>query len=181
MVSPEQMGLYSAGFQIGMIISLFQNSFNQAWTPWFFEKLNEDCAEAKREIVKITYLYIVAILALVAAFNFITPFIMSAFVGERYAEAIHFVPWVALGFAATGMYKMFIGYLFYLKKTVHIAVLTIITAVVNIILNYVLIGHFGTIGAAYATCISFFVQAGLAWFLSQRLYAMPWGLPRAEG
>lgn len=174
MVNLEQMGLYSAGFQIGMVISLLQNSFNQAWTPWLFEKLNGDSYAVKRKIVKITYIYIVAILAFVSVFYIVTPFIMSTFIADRYSEAILFVPWVALGFAMNGMYKMFVGYLFYLKRTGYIAALTIITAVVNIALNYVLIGHFGTIGAAYATCLSFTLQAVLAWMFSSRLYPMPW-------
>ena len=69
---------------------------------------------------------------------------------------------------------MFVGYLFYLKKTGYIAGLTVVTAVVNIVLNYFLIGSLGAIGAAYATCISFSVQALLAWVISSRLYPMPW-------
>ncbi|MDG2274191.1 MAG: polysaccharide biosynthesis C-terminal domain-containing protein, partial [Halioglobus sp.] len=71
-------------------------------------------------------------------------------------------------------YKMFAGYLFYIKKTGYIAALTVITAVINIVLNYFLILSFGAIGAAYATCISFSVQALLAWAVSSRLYRMPW-------
>lgn len=174
MVGLEQLGLYSVGFQIGMVIGLLQNSFNQAWTPWLFDKLNSGGIEIKRKIVKITYAYVGVIICIVGVFHLVTPFIVGTFVHDKFSGAIQFVPWVALGFAANGIYKMFVGYLFYLKKTGYIAGLTVVTAVVNIVLNYFLIGSLGAIGAAYATCISFSVQALLAWVISSRLYPMPW-------
>jgi O-antigen/teichoic acid export membrane protein len=174
MVGDDELGLYTVGFQIGMVIGLLQNSFNQAWTPWLFEKLNDGSIEIKRRIVKITYAYVGVILGIVGAFHLITPFIVGTFVDDKFSGAIQFVPWVALGFAANGMYKMFVGYLFYLKETSYIAGLTVVTAVVNIVLNYLLISSVGAIGAAYATCISFLLQALLAWGISSRLYPMPW-------
>ena len=174
MVGKPEVGLYTVGFQIGMVIGLLQNSFNQAWSPWFYDKLNNGSLEIKRGIVKITYAYICAILSIIGIFYFATPFIMDAFVNDKFSGAIQFVPWITLGFAANGIYKMFVGYLFYLKKTGYIAALTVVTAVINIVLNYFLILSFGAIGAAYATCISFSVQALLAWAVSSRLYRMPW-------
>ncbi|MBL4625703.1 MAG: oligosaccharide flippase family protein [Flavobacteriales bacterium] len=177
MVGLDQMGIYSVGYQIGMVISLLQNSFNQAWTPWFFEKLNEGKIEVKQKIVKITYAYIVVILVLVAVFYLFVPFIMSVFIGNQYVDAAQFILWIALGFAFNGIYKMFVGYLFYLKKTNHIAVVTIITALINIGLNYIFISDYGTIGAAYATCISFFIQVLIVWGVSLRMYKMPWFNP----
>ncbi|MBL4652969.1 MAG: oligosaccharide flippase family protein, partial [Flavobacteriales bacterium] len=120
MVGLDQMGIYSVGYQIGMVISLLQNSFNQAWTPWFFEKLNEGSIETKQKIAKITYVYIIVIFAIVAIFYLFVPLIMGIFIGDQYLEAAQFVLWIALGFAFNGIYKMFVGYLFYLKRTNYI-------------------------------------------------------------
>jgi Na+-driven multidrug efflux pump len=69
---------------------------------------------------------------------------------------------------------MVVNYIFYLKKTYFIATATIITASINIVLNYFLIKHNGAIGAAQATAISFTIEFILIWILSSILYKMPW-------
>ena len=43
-------------------------------------------------------------------------------------------------------------------------------------LSYFFIKENGSIGAAQATTISFFITFILVWLLSSKLYPMPWGL-----
>jgi O-antigen/teichoic acid export membrane protein len=45
---------------------------------------------------------------------------------------------------------------------------------INLSLNYVLIGAFGPIGAAYAFAATMFIVMLLAFFLSNKLFPMPW-------
>jgi O-antigen/teichoic acid export membrane protein len=44
----------------------------------------------------------------------------------------------------------------------------------NLGLNYVLLQHFGTIGAAMAFAITMFLVMGLAFLICNRLHPMPW-------
>ncbi|MEX2482964.1 MAG: flippase [Brumimicrobium sp.] len=174
MISIEEMGLYSVGFQVAQVISLVQTSFNQAWVPFFYGKLKEDKYETKIKIVKFTYLYFAAMIFIVILLTIFAPFIYSVFIGENFGESIKYVFLIALGFAFNGMYKMVVNYFFYLKKTRFIASITIVTAIINVVLNYYLILEFGAMGCAIATALAFFIQFILVWFFSARTYKMPW-------
>lgn len=61
LLGPREVGIYTAGLQIGMIIGLLADSFNRAWAPWLFSKLNENNYETKVKIVKFTYAYFIGI------------------------------------------------------------------------------------------------------------------------
>ncbi len=174
MVSLSAMGLYSVGYQVGMVVSLIQSSFNQAWSPWFYEQLKLEDPGLKRKIVTFTWLFFAAMILCVLVVTFLSPYFFKIFVGEEFKGGGVFVFWIALGFGFNGMYKMAVNYLFYLKQTVVIAQLTFATALLNLVLNYLLIRSNGAIGAAQATALSFLFQFLLAWIISARRYPMPW-------
>lgn len=170
----EQVGLYAVGYQIGMVISMFQNSFNQAWVPWFFKQLNKNDKAIKLKIVKYTYLFIIALLALCYLLYLFAPLIFKYIINERYIDAIAFIPFVALGYAFNGMYKMMVNYLFYIKQTKFIGIATFSIAIFNIVLNIILIPKIGAMGAAISTTVSFAIQFCTFAVLALRKYKMPW-------
>ncbi|MGP1991706.1 lipopolysaccharide biosynthesis protein [Zobellia laminariae] len=176
MLGLSEVGIYSVGYQIGMVIALLQNSFNQAWVPFFFGKLKENNHAEKVRIVKISYAYFLLILFLVLVFYLLTPFIYKYFIGSAFTTGSAVVLWILLGYAFNGMYKMVANYLFYLKKTKLIAYMTLGSAILNLILNYLLIQKNGILGAAQATTITFFVLFLGVFILSYKNYKMPWGL-----
>jgi O-antigen/teichoic acid export membrane protein len=174
MLGLGSVGVYSVGYQIGMVIALLQNSFNQAWVPFFFEKLKQNKKNEKRKIVKITYAYFALMLVLALVFYLLTPFIYDYFIGKSFETGASVVVWVLLGYAFQGMYKMVVNYLFYLKKTKLIAYCTLFTVFMNIILNYILISINGIDGAAQATLISFVVLFIVVFIHSKKNFTMPW-------
>ena len=169
----DSNGIYSVGFMVGQIIGLLQTSFNQAWVPWVFQKLKLDKNEDKLRMVKITYLYIIGILIAVLFLWLIMP-IIYMFFGKDFQAGMDLVLWIALGFAFNGMYKMVSVYIFYLEKTMIIAIASFGVAVLNVILNFVFIPEYGPQGAAVATMISMGIQFLVIWFIASRLIKMPW-------
>ncbi|PHR49236.1 MAG: polysaccharide biosynthesis protein [Fluviicola sp.] len=174
MVGEDALGLYSVGYQIGMVISLIQNSFNQAWTPYFYGKLKENKEKVKLNIVKFTYGYFVFMMLLVLLVYLTEDLIFKWFIGENFHDAKEFVVWIALAFAINGMYKMVVNYFFFLKKTIPVSIITFLAAILNLILNYFLILEYGAIGAAKAAVLAFLVQFIVMWVISARYYPMPW-------
>jgi len=71
---------------------------------------------------------------------------------------------------------MVTNYIIYSEKTHFQAIVTIIVGVLNVPLTYSLIVLFGSIGAAVAFTISFFLLFILTWGLSAKVYSMPWFL-----
>jgi O-antigen/teichoic acid export membrane protein len=176
MVSVSSTGLYSVGFQIGMIIGMLEDSFNQAYVPWLYERLKKDEYSDKIMIVKLTYAYFVGIICLALALGAIAPWFLSFFVGPQFVGSGQFVLWIALGFAFDGMYKMVVNYIFYMRKTYILAWVTFSTAIGSIVINYFAIKYWGAIGAAYTYALVGFITFLLVWFLSGRVYHMPWNL-----
>lgn len=174
MVSLSETGIYTVGYQIGMIVGVLADSFNKAWTPWLFEKLNEGGTRIKKKIVKFTYAYIVGITALAIFLSLIAPWFMSFFVGTEFSGSVQFVFWIAIGYSFKGMYYMVTNYIFFVEKTHLLSWMTFVAAGVNILLNYFFIRSFGAIGAAQATTITYLIQFLLTWYLAARTYKMPW-------
>jgi O-antigen/teichoic acid export membrane protein len=176
MVSVASTGLYSVGFQIGMIIGILEDAFNKAYVPWLFERLKRDRYNDKIMIVKLTYAYFAVIICLALALGVIGPWFLSFFVGPQFGGSGQFVLWIALGFAFNGMYKMVVNYIFYVRKTSMLAWVTFSTAIVSIVINYFAIKYLGAIGAAYTYALISFITFLLVWVLSNRVYHMPWNL-----
>ncbi|MFD1551227.1 hypothetical protein DNU06_13095 [Putridiphycobacter roseus] len=173
MIGIEENGLYSVAFTLGMVISLLQNSFNQAWVPWLFKKLALRSKDEDRKLVKITYLYMAAMMVLVFILWLVAP-ILYLFIGSEFKSGMSLVAIVGLGFAFNGMYKMMVNYLFFAERTKIISIVTLGIAVLNIGLNIVFIKQFGLVGSAYASALSFFVQFIVTWYISNLYYPMPW-------
>ena len=176
MVSLSDTGLYSAGYQIGMIVFLLTQSFNNAWLPHFFSKLKMNDKRANLNMIKFTYLYFFGILVFALGLGFISPWFIGFFLGKDFSGSSQYILWIALGFAFNAMYWMVSNYIFYVKKTYLIAVITLVSALLKIVLNYFCIKKYGAIGAAYSTTITFIVIFFLSWIISARLYKMPWDL-----
>ena len=176
MVSVASTGLYSVGFQIGMIIGILEDAFNKAYVPWLFERLKRDQYSEKIMIVKLTYAYFAVIICLALALGGYCTVVPIIFVGPQFAGSSQFVLWIAVGFAFNGMYKMVVNYIFYVRKTYILAWVTFSTAIVSIVINYFAIKYLGAIGAAYTYALMGFVTFLLVWLLSSRVYPMPWNL-----
>lgn len=178
MVGVETTGVYTVGYQIGMIINLFAVSFNQAYLPWLYSKLKLNIQSTKEKIVKFTYIYYVIIIMLAVILSVLAPPFLSFFVGKEYSQSSMYVIWVALGYAFNGMYLMTSSYIFYAQKTYYLSWVTLFTAISNLFLNFFLIKRNGAIGAAQSTTIIYFVGFVLTWILSSKVYKMPWNLKK---
>jgi O-antigen/teichoic acid export membrane protein len=179
MASVSETGIYTVGLQIGMMLEVLASSFNRAYVPWLYERLAGGDAATKRRIVKYTYVYFALILAIAAAVALVAPWFVGHFVGERFGGAYRYTAWIALGCAFSGMYYMVANYVFYANKTHVLAAVTLVTAVANVGLSYLLIRANGPVGAAQASAVASLASFLLTWALSARAHPMPWNLLRA--
>lgn len=167
-------GIYSVGYYVATIIAFFVSAFDLTWTPMFYEKLNHITLLSKIKLVKLTYLYFALIILTGGILIFIAPFVIRVFIGPNFLGAVEFVFWIALGYVVHGMYTMIVGYIFYQKKTYVLSWIAVLIVMLNIGFNYVFIKLNGAIGAAQATFVAFLIRFILVWYLSNRVYPMPW-------
>ena len=167
----HETGLYAVGAQVGMIIAVLEHSFNLAWTPWLFEKLKRNTPQDRRLIKTITRAYNVTILILAAGLSMLAPWFLNSFVGKEFVGAARFVFWLALANALGGMYKMVANQIFFANKTQILAWITLGAGITNVVFNYVLISLNGSVGAAQATALTYFLYYVATAYFSARVMA----------
>lgn len=174
MVSKEAQGVYAIAYKVGSIMMILQASVMLAWTPTFYEKLKVINRHNTLYIVSVSYLLLIALLLAGLLLTAAAPFIFALLIDPDYAGGLRYVGWIAMAYVFLGWYKLFVGYIFYLKKTHLLGYLAVFNVLTNLLLNYFLIRQFGALGAAYATAASYFLFFVITVAISHRLHPMPW-------
>ncbi|MFW2352977.1 lipopolysaccharide biosynthesis protein [Aliarcobacter butzleri] len=175
MLGNESVGIYSVAFQLSSAILIIMTSINQAWIPHLYEKLNSNpTIEEKRKIVIQSY-KIIGIMAIITVIFIVTiSIIYQIFIDERYYDGINISRLLAIGFMFQGFYFMVTNYIFYMKRSSLLSMITISSAIVIMSLNYILIPIYGVYGSTYAMVIGYFIWFSLTFYFSSKVYRMPW-------
>ena len=174
MIGTDTVGVYSVGYQFGMILLLVVGSFSRSWSPWFHQKLAKPTFDAKSKIVKATYVYVFIIIILAASITVISRFLIPRMTTQPFYGASIYVGWVAAAYAFNGMYTMVFPYSVLVGKTSFMGLITFLGACFNLIGNYYLIKLNGSVGAAQSTLLSYMFMFVAVWWYSNRLFPMPW-------
>lgn len=161
--------IYSTGAQFGNIINVLTSAINQAYVPWFFERMkNKEKNES--EIVKMAEYLTIVYAVLAMGMSLFGPEIFKIMVNKDYYEGWKVIPFLSFGYVFNGIYYFFVNPLFYNKKGVKfIAVGTFSSAILNSVLNMLLIPKYDIIGAALASMISMFLACVLIYFIAKRI------------
>lgn len=169
-----QVGIYMVAAQLVSVMGLLFDAINNAYVPWLFDRLKRNQIEEKRQIVRWTYIYCIALLGVVVIAFFIGPPLLIMIAGDKYIAAASVIGWLALGQVLHGMYLMVTNYIFYSKKTGLLSLSTLISGLFNLGLLTVLIPIYGLQGAAVAFAASQGIKLLLTWRVAQARHPMPW-------
>lgn len=165
LVGEAQAGIYGVAYTASVCMQLFSTSINQALQPWFFQKVRDNKLEGIYKIIN-------AILILVAGLNLIlialAPEVIMLLAPAEYYEAIWVIPPLAGSVVVMFAYQYFVNVEFYFEESRMTAIASVGAAILNIMLNYMLIPVFGYIAAGYTTLISY-LTFGIAHYFFMRL------------
>jgi O-antigen/teichoic acid export membrane protein len=177
-VSRAEVGVYQMGYSFGQGVKFALSAFEPAWQPFVYSQLKSP--DAPRTISRIvTYAWAgFATLALgVAVFGRELLILMTPR-NPAFHAAAPLIPPVALAYLLHGAFLLTSIGIGVRKEARYYPIITTLTAAANIAANFALIPHYGTLGAAWATVISYALMAGLGLMFSQRLYPIPFEWPR---
>ena len=168
----ETVGLYNAGYKLGLLILLIVMGFNMAWQPYFLKKEKEE----RKYIADVTTLVFA-----VLGFFWILLLLWSdtmvqmkfgdfSFFGEQYWDATGIVPIIGLAYVFHAGYLIQLPGVYLLEKTGWIPWVRGLGALSNIILNFLFIPEYGIVGAASATCLSFMLMAVIFYFINRSVF-----------
>ena len=171
----ETLGLYRATYKLGIFMMLFVQMFNFAWQPFFLENVKEK--NAKEIFSKILTLFLITgsiIWITLSLFveDIATIEIMNGrtLLGKEFLEGLYIVPIILLAYLFNGLYVNFTAGIYIEEKTKYFVLVTGAGAIVNVIVNLILIPQLGIMGAALATLASYVVMAVGLFIVSQKFY-----------
>jgi O-antigen/teichoic acid export membrane protein len=170
MVTVAELGLYTLGYQVGMVMNIIVTAVNRAWSPNYFELMESQSTEKDFFVIK-TYKLWLIIFSLICLTGILWGGDVLIFlVPENFHGAAIIFPFVMLGYFFNGLYTFATAPIFFYKRTAILPWLTGSAAVVNISLNLLFIPIFGIVGAALATTISMFFKAVVVYIASVKIH-----------
>lgn len=163
--SESVAGLYNLGQQYSSVMNFICNAINQAYVPWFFEKVNHG-EHGVRQIAKIAEA-IVCLLAFVAvAMSLFSKELLGLMItNPAYDGVWKIIPLLVTAYLFHGLYFFFVNVLF-LKDTKLVFTITLVTLIVNIGANVCFIRRYGYMGSAFAFLLTYLTQSVLALIVS---------------
>ncbi len=163
----ETVGVYGAGYKVGVLMSLFIQMYRFAAEPFFFEKAGKRDA---RETYAVTMKYFV-ITALIL-FLMINLYIeaVQVIIGPIFRESLVVVPIVSMGYL---LYGIFINQSIWYKvddKTIYGAWITLAGAFVTVAVNLLFIPLYGYMASAWAHVACYLTMVVISYLVGQRIY-----------
>ena len=166
----EQVGLYTLAYKFATVINVFVlTSFQMGFLPIAYKMY--DKPEAQRFFAKtLTYLVFITMITALGLSFFSREVIQLMAKNSDYWAAYTVIPIISLALVFKGVQWVISLGLHYVKKTKYNAMIVLISALVNIILNILLIPKYGIYGAAFTTLFSMIVMSILYHQIAQRHY-----------
>lgn len=155
MMDTDMVGQYSLAYNFGGIMFTIFGALNNSWVPFYFDDMKQQRREAMHRQAG-NFLELFTVLSV--GFILLAPEVYHIFGGRKFSSGANLVPIFVSSYYLNFLCTFPVNYEYYYKKTKAVAVVTVGTSLLNLGLNYVLIGAMGVSGAALATAISHGVQ-----------------------
>lgn len=155
--SAYDVGLYSFGYKVGTIVNLgIIGPFAVAWTPIMMKIAKEENGSSIfRETLVIWTAILIAASSAIALFSKEIALVMG---GREFVSTARIIIMILWGEMFFGLYNFFIYGPSVEKRSNPLALQTFGAALINMLLNFVLIPKLGTIGAAISSLVSYFTM-----------------------
>lgn len=155
MLDSTSVGLYGLAYTFANVLFTIFHSLNNTWVPFFFEDMKNGEKE-KVHTSAVNFLELFTILAM--GFVLLAPEVFRIYAGRDFWDGTILIPLFSTGYYLNFLCTFPVNYEYYHQKNKMVAAITIVCAVANLGLNYVLIQCFGAFGAALATTLSHLLQ-----------------------
>lgn len=165
----QELGFYSMAFNITAMMTFFSVALSQAWSPFIYKMYHENHATYKHFLSRFASYYLIFFAFLTVMFCTFNREVLAIFTTPKFFGAtVAVIPLAIAAFFSASIRLTVVG-ISISRKTKYIATYTIITALFNILLNFLLIPKYGIAGAGWATAISYFLLTALYFQTSQKL------------
>ena len=174
----QQLGIYSANFKLGVLMTIFIQMFRFASEPFFFSHAKDRNAPTLYAKV-MTYFVIFCLLIFLGVMFYMD--ILQHFVGRTgsdYREGLRIVPIILI---ANMLYGIVFNLSIWFKlsdKTYYGTIISIIGSITTLLCFFILIPRIGYMGAAIAHLGCYSVMMLVSYFWGQRVMPIPYQIGR---
>lgn len=158
MVNTSATAIYSVAYTVGMVISIVWQSIEASLSPWIYEKMSSNDEESIRKRTFQIMLFFAVICMFCALF---APEIIAILAPAEYYSGVYVIPSIAASAFFIAAYSIYMRVELYYKQTFFATIATTISAVLNLLLNYICIREFGFIAAGYTTLACYIILFAL--------------------
>jgi O-antigen/teichoic acid export membrane protein len=179
-VSLHDIGIYSFAYQFGQgVNSLMLSPFSQIWSVVVYEIAALD--EPKRIFSEIFVVFTRVLLLVLLAASLAARAAVALLAPPEYAAAADLIPIICLAYFFFSLDDHFRVPALIHKRTVTLIPVYLTTVVLTALLNLWLVPRWGSVGAAWATLVTFigFALAGLHWY--RRVDRIEYPIARTAG
>lgn len=171
------VGIYAGGYTIGLLVTaLVVQPFGLTWGAAYWELARE--ASASRIFARVLTGFTVLTCVIAVALSVFGTDIIRLFLTPAFEDGRFVVPFSAFAYVCYGIYSIVGTGLNLESQTRWVPVTMGIPAVLNVILNLVLVPNVGFMGAAVSTLASYALLALLTGLAAHRYYPVPWEIRR---
>ncbi len=170
-----EVGLYSIGVRVASGLVLVLTAFRMAWPAFAYSITDDD--EARRVYAYVLTYLLVLSSWLALALGVLAPWIVELLTTPAFQPAEDVVAPLAFGGVAFAGYTVLAIGVGRARRTGLNWTVTGVAAVVNVLLNLVLVPRYGMVGAAASGVVAFVVMFGGMALRAQRVFPVPyqWG------
>ena len=161
----EETAVYALVYNVGYILYAVLQATNGVLCAWLYKAL--DTGET-RKLKKVQKWYLVIFLILSFGLFMIAPEIVKILSPKEYWDFSYIPPFV-ISSCFMMMYSFYTTVGMFYKKSTQVSLCVFVAAIMNIVLNYILIPKFGGVAAAYTSLASYLVVFFLTRVVSQKL------------
>jgi O-antigen/teichoic acid export membrane protein len=163
----SEVGVYGMGARFSSVLYLIITGFSMALAPLVYEKHSQDITKRKlNKLIRYYFLLGTVSVLLLGLFSFETLYL---FTNEKWYEARYVMPllYSSVFFSGLGMFSVGVHLS---GKTWYSSAVVIASALLNVILNFMLIPEYGSLGAGISTLISMWFNGIIFYYISSRFY-----------
>ena len=169
-------GIYSVASKIPSILNIFQSIFSQAWT---LSAVKDFDPEDKNGFFANMYRIYNCLMVLICSAIIVGDKLLAHFLyAKDFYVAWRYVPWLTIAIVFGALSGYIGGFFSAVKNSKIFAQSTVVGAVSNIILNFIMTPFMGGLGAAIATAVCYFVVWVIRYWHSKKFIKLKIRLKR---
>jgi len=164
------VGIYAIGYRVGMIITFLNSIVSLVYFPYAMRVA--DVSRAKESFKKVFNVYVIFGGLLGFFVILFSPEIFKIFINKSYHEAVKVVFFGVISNYLYGIFNI-INLSFYVRKRAgNIALAVGLGAILNIVLNFMLIPKYGIYGAGVASIFAFGLIVVFNFIIAEKTYTV---------